>query len=130
MATRPPQVRPKAPRFLLVVFSAFALVGLTHCNMTADKVTGVAVTMGDDKEKQENHGNCISDCAHKANDALDDEKDLHKSNLKNCNGDPTCISAENARHDAAVDKIQSDKKSCMDGCHHQGGGHGGGGDDD
>jgi hypothetical protein len=55
---------------------------------------------------------------------MDDEKDLHKDNVKACKGNEACLDAEEARHEAAVDQIQENRKHCMDSCHHQGGGHG------
>jgi len=121
IATRSPKIRPKVPRIVLAILCAVALVGLTQCKMTPDKVTGVAMEM--DKAKP-NRGNCVSDCAHEANDAMDDEKDLHKDNVKACKGNKACLDAEEARHEAAVDQIQENRKHCMDSCHHQGGGHG------
>jgi hypothetical protein len=121
IATRSPDIRPKAPRIALAILCAVALLGLAHCTMTADKVTGVATEMN---KSQPNRGSCVSDCAHAANDARKAEKDLHKENLDDCNGNQACINAENARHDAAEDRIEDDRKHCMDNCHHQGGGHG------
>ena len=121
IATRSPEIRPKAPRIVLAILCAVALVGLTQCKMTPDKVTGVAMEMD---KAQLNRGNCVSDCAHDANDAMDVEKDLHKANVKNCQGNQACLDAEEARHQAAVETIQENRKHCIDGCHHQGGGHG------
>ena len=126
IATRSPHLRPKAPRIVLAILCGVAVIALSQCKMIADKVTGVGVeaTTQDHSEKsRDNRGNCVSKCAHKANDALDDEKEKHKKNLKKCNGNLACIDAENARHDAAVDRIQDNRKHCIDGCHHQGGGH-------
>ena len=121
IATRSPKIRPKAPLIVLAILCAGALVGLTQCKMTPDKVTGVATEMS---KGQPNRGNCVSDCAHEANDARKAEKDLHEQNLENCHGNQACIDAENARHDAAEESIEDGRKHCMDNCHHQGGGHG------
>lgn len=122
IAPHSPEIHPKAPRFVLLILCAFAVVALTQCNMTADKVTGVSL---DHAEKvRPNRGDCVSDCAHQANDAMDVEKDLHVENVKACHGDQACLDAEQARHDAAVDQIQEERKHCIEGCHHQGGGHG------
>jgi hypothetical protein len=120
-ATRSPDIRPKAPRIVLAILCVVALSGLTQCKMTADKVTGVSTTMD---KAQLNRGSCVSECAHDANDAMDVEKDLHKQNVQDCHGDQACLDAEQARHNAAVDVVQENRKHCMDGCHHQGGGHG------
>ena len=120
IATRSPKIRPKAPLIVLAILCAVALVGLTQCKMTPDKVTGVSMEMN---KAQPNRGNCVSDCAHDANDAMDAERDLHKDNLDDCTTQ-ACRDAENARHDAAVETIQENRKHCIDNCHHQGGGHG------
>jgi hypothetical protein len=126
MAPRTPHIRPTAPRIVLAVLCVVSLMALTQCTMTADKVTGVDLgnsTSDSEKSKPKTHGNCVSECAHDANDAMKAENDLHKDNLKACNNDPTCISIEEARHEAAVDAIQEQRQHCMDDCHHQGGGH-------
>ena len=125
IATRSPQERPKAPRIVLVTLCVIAVAALSQCKMTPDKVTGVEATLNQgNPNKPENHGQCISNCQHVANDALKAENDLHSQNLNACNGNPGCIAAENARHDAAVNQIQANRQLCMDGCHHQGGGSG------
>jgi hypothetical protein len=114
--------RRKAPFVVLAVVSAVALFGLTQCKLAPDKVTGVEKTeMG---KAASAPGNCISDCAHAANDAMKAEQDLHKDNVKACNKNSACLAAEDARHDAAVDQIQDGRKACMNNCHHQGGGNG------
>jgi len=129
IATRSTQTRPKAPRIVLAILCAVAVVALSQCKMTADKVTGVDTTLShDEKEREGNPGECASKCARKANDALEDERDRHDDNLEECRGNPACISAENARYQAAVNQIQEDRKHCIDGCHHQGGGRGRGHD--
>ncbi len=123
-ATRSRQERPKAPRIVLAVLCAVAVVALSQCKMTADKVTGVEATMNQGKPQSDNHGQCISNCQHVANDAQKAENDLHKANEKACQGNPACLAAEDARHNAALNLIEEDRQRCMDGCHHQGGGHG------
>lgn len=122
MATRSGHARPLAPRIVLAILSIVAAVALSQCMMTADKVTGVDPSHKV-KEKVDS-GNCIPDCAHSANDAMDAEKDLHKNNVQACGGDATCLANEEARHEAAVNQIQADRKACMDGCHEQGNGRG------
>lgn len=114
-------MRPKAPSILLAILCGVAVVALTQCKMTGDKVTGVQVTEGN---RLTNRGDCVSNCAHEANDAMDAEKDLHKANVDRCHGDPACLDTENSRHTAAVQAIQDQRKHCMDRCHQQGGGHG------
>lgn len=123
IATRSPDLRPKAPRFiLLAILCAVAVAGLTQCKITPDKVTGVTMEM--DRNKQERGGKCVSKCSKKADKALDKEDDLYERNKKACHKDAACLAAEKARHKAAVEQIQEDRRHCVDGCHHQGGGHG------
>ena len=119
-ATRSPQRNRLFSHLALVVLSVTAMVVLTQCKLTSDKVTGI-----DHRANQSNHGTCISNCAHEANARMKDEQDLHKANVDACAGDPTCLATEEARHQAAVDAIQEGRKRCMDGCHQQGGGNGG-----
>ena len=121
IAPRLPHMRLKAPRVALAILSAIALVGLSQCKLTPDKLTGVDKA-GSIKSSP---GACISECAHRANDAMDGEKDLHKVLVQNCHGDPVCLAAEDARHQAAVNAIQDGRKRCMDDCHQQGSGSGG-----
>jgi len=115
-------MRRKAPFVALALLSAIALFGLTQCKLAPDKVTGIDKTEAGKAASAP--GNCISECAHRANDAMQVEQDLHKDNVKACSGNPACLAAENARHDAAVDQIQEGRKECMGNCHHQGGGNG------
>ena len=118
-------MRRKAPFVALAILSAVALFGLTQCKLAPDKVTGIeTTTAGTAGQAASAPGNCISECAHAANDAMKVEQDLHKDNVKACKGNPACLAAEEARHDAAVDQIQEGRKECMNNCHHQGGGSG------
>ena len=115
-------MRRKAPFVALAIVSAVALFGLTQCKLAPDKVTGIEQTVAGKSAAAP--GNCISECAHAANDAMKVEQDLHKDNVKACSGNPACLAAEDARHVAAVDQIQEGRKECMNNCHHQGGGSG------
>ena len=84
VAPRPRQPRSTAPRVVLAAISIAALVALTQCKMTADKVTGVdmGTTVSDgQKTKPQNKGNCISECAHETNDERKAENDLNKDCL-------------------------------------------------
>lgn len=116
-APRSTQIHGKAVRVALAVLCAVAVVGLTQCELASDKVTGV------DRAKTP-PGNCISECADKANEEMKSESDLHSQNAKTCRGDKDCITREQDRHKTAVDQIQDGRKRCMDTCHQQGGGNG------
>ena len=117
LAPRSPQPRRAARHIVLALLAVGALFGLTQCKLSGDKLTGV------NKAKPSNHGTCISNCAHEANQAKQLEQDLHVANVQACNGDPTCLANEEARHEAAVEAIQAERKRCMDSCHEQGGGN-------
>jgi hypothetical protein len=67
---------------------------------------------------------CITDCADRANELIRIESQTHTSNVKACKGNPSCLAAEESRHEAAVKQIQDGRKRCQSGCHHQGGGKG------
>jgi hypothetical protein len=99
----------------LAALSAVALVGLTRCNYVSDRVTA--------PRAEQAAQNCISDCAHQYNDSLRVESDLHVANVHACAGDSVCLALEDARHEAAVERIQHGRQACMDNCHHQGGGN-------
>ncbi len=116
-APRSTQIHGKAARIALAVLCAVAVVGLTQCNLASDQVTGV-------DQARTPPGNCISDCAHRANEEMKRESDLHSNNVKTCRGDKDCTTREQDRHKAAVDQIQDGRKRCMDTCHQQGGGSG------
>ena len=119
-----PAFPPKTPRMLLPTTALLALligvaVTLTQCKMVTDTLatTGVAGT--------ESTVNCIADCEHTANDAKRAENNLHEANVRACAGNRACLAAEDARHEAALIRIQLSRKNCQDRCHHQGGGNGG-----
>ena len=116
-APRSTQIHGKAARITLAVLCAVAVVGLTQCKLASDKVTGL------DRAKTP-PGQCISACAHSANEAMKSENNLHKTLVRNCAGNEACLAQEQARHEAAVAAIQDGRKRCMDSCHQQGGGSG------
>ena len=101
----------------LAVLSAVAMVGLTRCKSVPDLVTGPP-------RGQTPAGNCISECAHQYNDSIRVESGLHVTNVHACASDSACLALEEARHEAAVDRIQDGRKQCTEGCQHQGGGSG------
>jgi len=102
---------------LLVVACASALT-LTQCRMVNERLTGVtSFSLSTDK--------CLMACASAYNDSIRAESNLHKVNVHTCGSDPVCQAIENARHDAAVNRIQTGRAQCQSDCHHQGGGTGG-----
>lgn len=112
-------LRSRHARAVLLVAATVFLVGAVDtCRMVTDDVLGSRHTASET-------GNCISDCARTANDAMRVESDLHVANVQACKGDPTCLANEDQRHEAAVAAIQTQRKACQDNCRHQGGGTGG-----
>jgi hypothetical protein len=125
---RCPVNRAKPPRTLrtllattaLLVLTAGLAATLTQCRMVTDSQSG------DRGATSANVGNCVSECAHQYNDSIRVESDLHVANVHACGADTVCQAAEEARHDAAVDRIQNGRHQCQDQCRHeQGGGKGG-----
>ena len=110
------------PRVRWVLF-AVATVALAATLVTCKSVTDSVLVP---KEEATDAANCISECAHEANDAMKEEQELHVANEHACDKkDPKCHQAEAERHQAAVDRIQDQRKACQNNCHHQGGGKGG-----
>jgi len=108
----------RAGRVVLLGMSAI-LCGLllAQCRSVTDHVLGRVSASA----KAES---CASACAEQANDLMRIESKTHTQNVKDCAGDPSCLAAEEARHNAAVRDIQDGRKRCQSGCHHQGGGQG------
>ena len=111
-----------SPRVRWVLF-AVATVALAATLVTCKSVTDNVLAQ---RPPATEAANCVSECAHAANEAMRVESELHVANEHACDkGDPKCHQAEAARHQAAVDRIQEGRKACQDNCHHQGGGSGG-----
>ena len=111
--------RSRRARVVLLLAATVLLVGsVDTCRMVADNVLG-------GRHEAADTGNCISDCAHKANDAIRSESDLHVTNVHACAGDSTCLANEEKRHEDAMAAIQTQRRTCQDNCRHQGGGSGG-----
>jgi hypothetical protein len=115
---------PGSPRKLLATTALLCLslglaAMLTQCKMVTDELGGTKVSQNVDAST------CISACAHAYNDSIRVESALHVSNVHACAGDLACLASEDARHDAAVDRIQRGRQDCQNRCHHQGGGSGG-----
>ena len=102
---------------LVLTLSVMGGLLLTQCRSVTDNVFGRSTSAA----KAEN---CMNDCAKAAVAATQAENDLHQANIQACNGDPTCIANENARHDAAKNAINDARKACQASCHDQGGGQG------
>jgi hypothetical protein len=104
----------------LAALLAISMLTLTQCRMIGDRLTGVSVSTF-----KNNATACILQCQTAANDAIRVESQLHVVRVQACADDADCLAAEEARHEAAVDAIQTEREACVSGCHHQGGGDGG-----
>lgn len=105
-------------KLLLLAFAAWLGAGVTQCRMVTDAVLRPEVGSA-------RAGDCMRACAKRANEAIHEENELHRQNVHACGGDATCLAQEDARHEAAMAAIQSQRKACQNNCHHQGGGSGG-----
>ena len=104
------------------VLFAVATVALTATIVTCKSVTDNVLVS---KQNASETANCMSACAHAANDLQHAENKLHKENVKACDGDESCLAREEARHQSAVNAVQDFRKRCQANCHHQGKGKGG-----
>src|SRR5262245_46840383 len=110
--------RSRRARWTLFAVAAVTLVAtIDTCRSVADSVLAA-------RRSAEETANCVSACANSANDAIRAESDLHVQNVHACAGDSACLAQEEARHEAAVNAIQDQRRQCQDGCRHQGGGAG------
>jgi hypothetical protein len=116
---KPIDIRSPRVRWVLLFVATVALVAMIDtCKSVTDNVlTG--------RQGATEAANCVSDCAHSANEAIREESDLHVANVHACAGNSGCLTNENSRHQAAVAAIQDQRKNCQESCKHQGGGSGG-----
>jgi hypothetical protein len=117
--------RPRAPRRVLaslglLVLAAIAALCLSQCKMVDERLTGLSALTA-----KQSAGSCISNCAQQYNDSVRVEVQLHLTNVAACNQSITCLENEEARHEAAIARIQLGRMTCVQNCHHQGGGDGG-----
>ncbi|HEX7878717.1 MAG TPA: hypothetical protein VF720_04875 [Candidatus Eisenbacteria bacterium] len=106
--------------------AALAITLLTlsgsQCSQVADRATGPDTgSLGNNNDVAA----CVQACNETAKQDRDAEKDLFKANKEACNGDPACLDAEEARHEARMEEIAAASQLCKAPCHEQGGGGGG-----
>jgi len=101
---------------LLLLALLAASLSLTQCRMVADRISGANVDVFRRKDE------CLAACQEQFKARNMTEDALHQQNLAACAGDPDCIAAENARHDAAEADSKAIRDACMNGCHQQGAG--------
>jgi hypothetical protein len=107
----------------LVLALIAALVAVIGCNLVSDSLTGV----------QLNHASpnlCIKSCVNGSDGELKAEIDRHQAAIAACEGSPpnqraACLRAEAAQHRAAMERISTGRRDCMNNCHRQGSGSAG-----
>src|SRR6185436_21054633 len=77
-----PRVPNRASRILLLAGVIVMAAAVSQCKMVTDSATRPQVD-------PTGAGNCISACAHEANDRMREESDLHVANVKACKS-PEC----------------------------------------
>lgn len=106
-------------RVLLLVALAAASFTLTQCRMVGDRMTGVGVgTYKWDRD-------CFEACRDAYKAGKEAEVRLHVENSQACGDDVECEAAEDARHEAEMQRLSDEFYLCLDDCHVQGGGHSG-----
>ena len=103
--------------------AALGIVVLSGCTMVGDGLTGV-------KARAADVTSCVKDCNDLYKNLYDQEQKLHLTNVDACQAlaqpdKDDCLSAEAARHGAAMDELSSGKEACQNDCHRQGSGIGG-----
>lgn len=68
---------------------------------------------------------CVQACNDLGRDLRREERNLHRENVRACNGDYDCLADEEARHEARMEEIASIVQACKAPCHEQGRGSGG-----
>jgi hypothetical protein len=107
----------------LLFFTLLALVavGVSQCRLSPDAAAGLSLGTSGGLSP------CVRACVNQYNPLIRAESDLHKANIEACKSAPdkeACLAAENARHEAEVDRLEAAKDACIARCHHQGGGTG------
>jgi hypothetical protein len=136
---------------VLAASCLLAMLALTQCKMVPDTVVGPNHGRGSgagscfqqcaeqyrDSLKAENelHKDNLRACKGRGGGGDDDRDDdddqtygdgsLRQGNRRgDHHRDRDCINAENARHQAAIERIAEGRRQCQANCHHQGGGSG------
>ena len=99
----------------LAALLGVAAITLSQCTQVGDNLTGVGLISNKPVS-------CKKACDKTYNQAVKSENSLHKANMQACGSDAACKSAENARHNAAIAALQSQRDACKANCHKQGAG--------
>jgi len=114
LATLRSRLRRVASFSALAVILAFTSITLTQCRMVADRITGV-------QPLSSSSFSCADRCRDIYKISIIIENAIHQIKLQICHGDAACIATENARHTAALAKIEANRTACLQNCHNQGG---------
>ena len=103
--------------------AALGAVALSGCTMVSDGLTGV-------KTRPSDATSCVKDCNDLYKTLYEEEQKLHLTNVESCQAlsqpdKDDCLSAESARHGAAMETLSDGKAACQNDCHRQGSGVGG-----
>jgi len=112
---------PRRSRIARIIFLAvlgLALVGLTQCRQVADSLTGLDLGHG----RLDGKSACVQACNDQFQSGQKAEQDTHKNAVQACGNDAACLSAEEARHEAAMDALSAAKSTCKGACYNEGGG--------
>ena len=107
---------------LLMVSAAVMALLLTQCQMVDDRIAAPTVRL---LVQPSAPGSCISLCARTYADSVRAESQRHVQFVEDCDGLQECMDLEQSRHREAVSRLNQERKTCMDACHHQGAGTGG-----
>ena len=107
----------------LVLALIAALVAVIGCNLVGDALTGVQLNKATPNL-------CIRSCVNDSDSQLKTEIDRHLAAIAACQASPpnergACLRAEAAQHQAAMERISTGRRDCMNNCHRQGSGSAG-----
>jgi hypothetical protein len=108
---------------LAVLFVLSLSAGQSQCAKVEDSATAPELTPGNGSNS--GYVACIHACNDAAKVSRENERKLHKQNVRDCHGDTECLQEEAARHAAAMAQIAQDEQDCKKACHDQGDGDGG-----
>ena len=106
--------------FAALAALAIALTALASCTMVGDSLNGIRM-------RDEGPTSCIKDCNDTYKALYDAEQKLHTENVDACQSldqpdKGSCLTAEDARHTAAMTALGDGKIECQNNCHRQGSG--------
>ena len=116
------QARALKPSWALGAIVVLGLIGLAGCTLIGDNVTGISAGAGPTT--------CIKQCNDFYKDQYKAEQKTHDTNVADCQTLPqpdkgNCLTAEDARHTAAMTALGNAKIECQNNCHRQGTGSAG-----